>query len=455
MLVNRNLGGYRLTTKCIKLAIEFSKENCVDKKIFFDNIKDIQYKTWKASNRAITYLYSNDMQNLIQKDVGLPKQEDKDIFGKSFGAWIENKMNEIIDGANSRNVAQQRAFVINRYNQDKKNGLLEGKVTLTQFKRNIPIIIHNKSYKIIETNKGLGVEVGLFNKKLQKELDVKRIKFLFPKINNSSKSILRRLMDGTYKQGTIQMKHDARKNKWFMSITFTFDNKIDKTLDENLVMGIDLGISKVATMSIYNIEKHEYKEMYWKERTIDGAELIHYRQKLEARRKALMISSKWSSDNAVGHGYKRRTVKANELGEKYTRFRDTYNHKISRYIVDLAFKYGVKTIQMENLSGFSTEQSESLLKNWSYYDLQSKIEYKSKDKGINVVFINPKFTSKRCNRCGNIRSENRSCKNDQAKFKCVVCGHEDNADINASKNIAIPYIDKIIDEYLKEKEEVI
>lgn len=95
------------------------------------------------------------------------------------------------------------------------------------------------------------------------------------------------------------------------------------------------------------------------------------------------------------------------------------------------------------------------MKNWSYYDLQSKIEYKSKDKGINVVFINPKFTSKRCNRCGNIRSENRICKNDQAKFKCIVCGHEDNADINASKNIAIPYIDKIIDEYLKEKGKVI
>ena len=107
-----------MTTKCIKLAIEFSKENCVDKKNFFDNIKDIQYKTWLACNRAITYLYSNDMQNLIQKDVGLPKQEDKDIFGKSFGAWIENKMNEIIEGANSGNVAQQRAFVINRYNQD-------------------------------------------------------------------------------------------------------------------------------------------------------------------------------------------------------------------------------------------------------------------------------------------------------------------------------------------------
>ena len=37
-------------------------------------------------------------------------------------------------------------------------------------------------------------------------------------------------------------------------------------------------------------------------------------------------------------------------------------------------------------------------------------------------------------------------KNNQPKFECKVCGHKENADINASKNIAIPYIDKIIEQ---------
>ena len=50
--------------------------------------------------------------------------------------------------------------------------------------------------------------------------------------------------------------------------------------------------------------------------------------------------------------------------------------------------------------------------------------------------------------------DNRDCKNNQAKFKCVVCGHEDNADINAAKNIAIPNIDRIIDTYIKEIKKV-
>lgn len=41
--------------------------------------------------------------------------------------------------------------------------------------------------------------------------------------------------------------------------------------------------------------------------------------------------------------------------------------------------------------------------------------------------------------------ENRDCKKDQADFTCKICGHKENADINASKNISIPYIDKIIE----------
>lgn len=439
-----------MATKCIKLAGEYVKENSLEKDKFFDELRDIQHKTWLACNRAITYFYSNDMQNLIQKDIGIPKEDDKNMFGKSFGAWVENRMNEIMEGVLSTNVAQTRQFVNNRYSQDKKNGLLKGNVSLSQFKRDIPIIIHNKAYSIIETSKGLGVEISFFNKEKQKELNVKRIKLLFPKLDNSSKQILIRIMDKTYKQGSIQITYNKRKKKWMFAISYTFENKLEKVLNDNLVMGIDLGITKVATMSIYDIEKHQYKNMCFKEQTIDGTELIHYRQKIEARRKSLSISSKWASDNATGHGYKRRMKKANNIGDKYNRFKDTYNHKVSRYIVDLAYKHGVKTIQMEDLSGFSEHQSESLLKNWSYYDLQNKIKYKAEEKGINTIFINPQYTSKRCSKCGNIHEENRDCKNNQSKFECVVCGHKENADINASKNIAIPYIDKIIKEYLKD-----
>ena len=136
------------------------------------------------------------------------------------------------------------------------------------------------------------------------------------------------------------------------------------------------------------------------------------------------------------------------MGRKYNNFRDTYNHKVSRYIVDVAIKYRVGLIQMEDLSGFSEQQQESLLKNWSYYDLQQKIKYKAEENGIRVYFINPKYTSQRCSKCGNIDKENRKT---QESFSCTVCNYKDNADVNASKNIAIPDIEKIIEEQVKKQ----
>ena len=435
-----------MTTKCIKLVINYNKNNELDKNIFFKELRDIQYKTYLACNRAMTYLYTNDMQNFIQKDIGIPKQDEKDLYGKSFGAWIENRMNEIMNTSQSGNVAQTRQFISNRYKNDKTSGLLKGNVSLSQVKRDIPIIIHNKSYKISEENNKLIIDISLFNRDKQKELSVSKIKFDFDKMDSSSKSTLIKIMDKTYKGGSLQLAYNKRKKKWMAIISYTFESVKEEGLKDSLVMGIDLGITKVATMSIFDINKEEWLTMSRKERMIDGEELIHYRQKIEVRRKELSIATKWSSDNKIGHGYKKRMETVSKIGDKYTRFKDTYNHKVSRYIVDLAVKYKTKTIQMEDLSGFSEYQTESLLKNWSYYDLQNKIKYKAEEKGIEVVLINPKYTSKRCSICGCIHEDNRNCKDDQSKFECKVCGHKENADINASKNISIPYIDTIIKE---------
>ena len=160
-------------------------------------------------------------------------------------------------GALSNNVAQTRQFVVNRYKNDKKAGLLKGNVSLTTFKRTNPIIIHNNAYNIIETPKGLGAEIGFFNLPKQKELGIKRVNFLFPKLGSSEKSIIRRLLDKSYKQGAMQISYNQKKKKWMATISFSFNLEEIKT-NENLVMGIDLGVSKVATLSIYDASKYEY-----------------------------------------------------------------------------------------------------------------------------------------------------------------------------------------------------
>lgn len=60
----------------------------------------------------------------------------------------------------------------------------------------------------------------------------------------------------------------------------------------------------------------------------------------------------------------------------------TYNHKISKQIVDFAIKNKAQYINIEDLSGF--DSSQFVLRNWSYFELQQFIEYKANKYGIIV-----------------------------------------------------------------------
>ena len=44
------------------------------------------------------------------------------------------------------------------------------------------------------------------------------------------------------------------------------------------------------------------------------------------------------------------------------------------------------------------------------------------------------MTSQKCSKCGNLEEGQRI---NQSHFKCKKCGYEENADFNASRNIAL------------------
>jgi len=60
------------------------------------------------------------------------------------------------------------------------------------------------------------------------------------------------------------------------------------------------------------------------------------------------------------------------------------------------------------------------------------LDYKIKWHGGKLILVNPKYTSQRCSSCGFVSSENRKT---QDVFECLCCGHRENADLNAAKNI--------------------
>lgn len=65
-------------------------------------------------------------------------------------------------------------------------------------------------------------------------------------------------------------------------------------------------------------------------------------------------------------------------------------------------------------------------------ELRRQLEYKQRWLGGQVLAINPAYTSQKCACCGHTSRDNRTT---QARFVCIECDYQENADINGARNI--------------------
>ena len=138
---------------------------------------------------------------------------------------------------------------------------------------------------------------------------------------------------------------------------------------------------------------------------------------------------------------KEKYKKAKRIKDRESRIVRNLNHHISKKIVEIASTNKYSNINLERLqnirktaTGNRTKNFRYLLNSWSFYQLQKMIEYNAKLQGIVVSYIDPRYTSKSCSRCGHLGDR------DDKKFKCHNCGHVDHADILAAFNIGKPIL---------------
>ena len=177
------------------------------------------------------------------------------------------------------------------------------------------------------------------------------------------------------------------------------------------VIGVDLGIVNLATTS-------------------DG--------KKYSGKKCTEIRKKYTKFKAIlqhiGTNAAKRHLR--KISGKERRFKKDTNHCISKEIVKTA-KDTNRAIAIEDLSGIRSRVTvwkaarESIGK-WAFLELRNFLEYKAKLFGVPVIPIDPHYTSQKCSICGYTAEENRKT---QASFVCLNCGHTENADYNAAKNI--------------------
>ncbi|MCS6876643.1 MAG: zinc ribbon domain-containing protein, partial [Aquificaceae bacterium] len=65
-------------------------------------------------------------------------------------------------------------------------------------------------------------------------------------------------------------------------------------------------------------------------------------------------------------------------------------------------------------------------------EIKRKLRELQEEYGIEVVYVNPAYTSQTCSNCGYVHRENRKSR---SEFECKCCGRKLHADVNASRNL--------------------
>jgi len=235
------------------------------------------------------------------------------------------------------------------------------------------------------------------------------------------KFIKSREVEGIIKFVTISKK----LNEWYISFTCELEINIEERKDGSQI-GIDRGIAKLVQCS-------------------DGKDFAGISVSKKEKRKLKKLQQKQAGQEKFSSNWKKTGRKIQKIYFHVSNRRKDYVHKIS---TQLANNHSIIVMEKLNVAGM-TKSAKGTIENpgknvkaksglnrsileqgWSLFQLF--LEYKMLWKGGKVIYVDPKYTSQKCSRCGHISKDNRKS---QAVFKCTKCGYELNADLNASKNI--------------------
>lgn len=230
-----------------------------------------------------------------------------------------------------------------------------------------------------------------------------------------------RPVPGVVKNATVT----TERGKWFVSLQVDLPDVLPSA-DVQPTLGIDLGIALFAATS-------------------DGRRVAPL-DALRRQQRRLRHAQRAVSRKVKGSRNRRKAV--DRLGRLHARIahqRNDWLHKLSTELADAHPVIAIEDLQVAAMSasakgtverpGKQVRQKAGLnraIVDQGWAEFRRQIEYKCAARGGDVVPVPAAYTSQTCHPCGHVCADNRLT---QALFACVACGHTDNADSNAAKNI--------------------
>ena len=119
-----------------------------------------------------------------------------------------------------------------------------------------------------------------------------------------------------------------------------------------------------------------------------------------------------------------------------SRRKDHFLHALSKDIVERCVDHNVGTLVVGDPSGVDEEEwgrhGNKRLDNWAYKRLINLIDYKARERGIEVEIPDERGTSSSCSVCGHEDDDSRV---ERGLWKCDRCRVVSHGDVNGADNI--------------------
>ena len=227
-------------------------------------------------------------------------------------------------------------------------------------------------------------------------------------------------------EGTLRNVSVTREGKkWFASIQVESSETV-AALGVPPSLGIDLGLTLFAATS-------------------DGEQVAPLRA-LAKQQKRLRHAQRSVARKKKGSANRRKAV--DRLGNLHRRIahqRSDWLHKLTTDLADRHAVIALEDLRIKNMTVSAAGTADAPGKNvaakaglnrgildaaWGEFTRQ--LTYKTMWRGGQVVLVDPAYTSRTCRICARESADNRKT---QSVFACVACGHTENADVHAAKNI--------------------
>lgn len=389
-----------------------------------------------AMNQRMSALYAMMMCDTLTKE---NQKELKHFYGRMSDSKQGSAYDESLKFPTGLGTPSQMALKVDAdFKNAMKKGLRYGRTSLPSYKDSNPLLLHRDFVRLkSDSPRGMGIyhpyeDNEVFVKNLMSDTLETLIRFANditfkvvygnPHKSRELRTVFSRIFDGQYdvRGSSIEL---SGKN---IILNLTLETpKGTVKLDDNVVVGVDLGIAIPAVCALNTND-------YVKKSLGSADEFLRVRTKIQAEKRRLQ---KQLVHTSGGHGRNKKLSALDKFSEYEKNWVRTYNHTISRQLVDFALDNKAKYINLEDLSGFGERTSHNfILRNWSYYQLQKYIEEKASRVGIVVRYVDAYHTSQNCSCCGHWEEGQRV---DQSHFVCKKCGATLNADFNAARNIAM------------------